>query len=267
MSQTPPPCEERSFLRGTPWTLVGLLGASVIAGTALAAHGDVPPEPVRLLSVTAQHAMLLATAFGWSGGETGVRFSLVLVALVGQGAAAAALHPLGGLAWSAVPVSLWWSATPTQRRALGLRRPPPAALAPGVAAGAFLGGHLLVSASLTLGYRPSIVPVAPILTGVLYDLGVQVLATELFFRGALFNRAQRRWSFPTAAAIATAACLLRYLLDPLLPGRVEIVAGMIFYVSLLSVANAWLFWRYGTIGPPLAAALIFFACYRVLGVT
>src|SRR5438874_9646309 len=41
--------------------------------------------------------------------------------------------------------------------------------------------------------------------------------TTLFrSRGALFNRAQRRWSFATGVLLATAGYVVRYLGDPLL---------------------------------------------------
>ena len=41
------------------------------------------------------------------------------------------------------------------------------------------------------------------LAALAYDVGANVLAAECFFRGALFNRAQRRWSFAAAAALAS----------------------------------------------------------------
>ena len=92
-----------------------------------------------------------------------------------------------------------------------------------------------------------------------------MLAAECLFRGALFNRAQRRWSFATALALATAAYVARYLVDPLLPKSVEWVVGAVFYLTLLSAGNCWLFWWSGSLVPGVVSALVFFAAYRLLG--
>jgi len=147
---------------------------------------------------------------------------------------------------------------------LGLDVPsPPGALLIGVVVGLGLGAHLLVSATLTFGYRLGVEP-QRYLGAVLYDAGVQVLATELFFRGALFNRAQRRWPLGRALLLAVGATLVRYLVDPLLPRSADAVLGMTFYVSLLATASGWLFWRFGTPVPGMVAGLGFFAAYRAL---
>ena len=97
-----------------------------------------------------------------------------------------------------------------------------------------------------------------------YDLGANVLAAELFFRGALFERAYRRWSFAPAAAVSTGAALVRYLLDPLLPHSVSIAAGATFYLAMLGAGSCWLLARTGALGPSLTAAAFFFVAYRLL---
>src|SRR5207247_2617169 len=143
---------------------------------------------------------------------------------------------------------------------------PARALGAGGAQGALLGAHLFVTASLTLGYSgrvPTLEGLAPWLA---YDVGGNVLTTEAFFRGALFDRAQRRWPFPAAAALVTALCLVRYLVDPLLPRSLEVTAGAVFYLTLLSLANCWLYWRSGSIAPGVAAGVVFFVAYRLLHV-
>src|SRR5438128_6088651 len=127
------------------------------------------------------------------------------------------------------------------------------------------GGHLLVSASLTLGVHIRPVGGAGVLAALAYDAGANVLAAECLFRGALFNRAQRRWSFATALLLATAAYVARYLVDPLLPKSVEWVVGAVFYLTLLSAGNCWLFWWSGSLVPGVVSALVFFAAYRLLG--
>ena len=108
-------------------------------------------------------------------------------------------------------------------------------------------------------------PLAALLAGVAYDAGANVLAAECFFRGALFGRAQRRWSFGTAAALSTAASVLRYLVDPLLPKQVELIIGATFYLTLLGLGNCWLLRWSGSLLPGGVAALCFFAAYRLLG--
>src|SRR5207249_1168787 len=165
-----------------------------------------------------------------------------------------------------VPLWIAWLARRRRLAALGLagqvsRR----ALLAAVALGAVLGGHLLVSASLTLGVHIRPDGVAAVLAALAYDAGANVLAAECLFRGALFNRAQRRWSFATALALATAAYVARYLVDPLLPKSVEWVVGAVFYLTLLSAGNCWLFWWSGSLVPGVVSALVFFAAYRLLG--
>jgi membrane protease YdiL (CAAX protease family) len=124
----------------------------------------------------------------------------------------------------------------------------------------------MITASLTLGYRISWAVTLSLASWLAYDLGANVLAAECFFRAALFDRLQRRWSFGAAAAVSTAACVARYMIDPLLPRALEVAAGAAFYIALLSVGNCWLYWRSGSVMPGLAAGCVFFAVYRLLHV-
>ena len=64
----------------------------------------------------------------------------------------------------------------------------------------------------------------------------------------------------------TAVCLARYLVDPLLPHSLEVAAGAVFYLTLLSLGNCWLYWRSGSIVPGVVAAVAFFVAYRLLHV-
>jgi hypothetical protein len=179
-------------------------------------------------------------------------------------ATATRLSPGGALLYLAP--ALWVALLAARGRlaALGLAaRVPARALGAGVAIGAFLGGHLLVSAARTYGVRVREDP-AEVAAWVAYDLGANVLAGECFFRGALFNRIQRRASFAAGVLVSTGAGLVRYLVDPLLPRTAAIVTGTVFYLSLVSVASSWLFWWSGSLVPGFATSLIFFAAYRLL---
>jgi hypothetical protein len=148
--------------------------------------------------------------------------------------------------------------------ALGLRLASPAAVAGGALLGACLGAHVLVAASLTLGYRVSAAPAARLLVWLTYDLCVNVPLTECLLRGVLFDRAYRRWSLPVAAGVSVTASIARYLLDPRLPRTIEAAVGAVFYVALLSAANCWLVARTGSVLPALASAAAFFAGWRLL---
>jgi len=213
-------------------------------------------------TVVAGHGALLATALAWATRASGPAW--VALALLGGAAAAARLHRLGALAYLAPALWVAFLAARGRLAALGLAASIPfRALALGFALGAFIGAHLLISASRTLGYRLRDDP-GEVAVWIAYDLGANVLAAEGFFRGALFNRVQRRASFATGVAVSTAACLIRYLVDPLLPRGAAIVIGTVFYLSLVSVVNCWLLWWSGSLVPAFATSMSFFAAYRML---
>jgi hypothetical protein len=214
----------------------------------------------------AAQGALLATAVAWAaprGPARGPAPTLgALLALTG--AVAAALAPFGAIAYFGAPVWLWRERS--RLPGLGLRQASAGVVAAGAVLGVLLGTHLLVTASLTLGYgvrAPRLEQLAPWLA---YDAGANVLATEAFVRGALFDRAQRRWPLAPAAAFVTVTCLARYLVDPLLPRNLAVMAGAVFYLTLLSLGACWLYWRSGSIVPGVAAGILFFACYRLLHV-
>lgn len=254
---------ERSLCADTPAPLLGALAAAALGTRALVALGALPDTAWKVVGVAAGHGALLAIALAWAG--AGARAGLTAVSILAAAATVAALHPAGAAAYASVPLWLAWRARRGALVALGLGSPVPwGAVLGGLAAGAFLGGHLLVSASRTFGVRLRLDSPDLVLAAIAYDLGANVPAAESFFRGALFNRAQRRWPLVAALALSTAACVTRYMLDPLLPKSVELVVGAAFYVTLLSAVNGWLFWRSGSLLPGMAAALVFFAAYRLL---
>jgi membrane protease YdiL (CAAX protease family) len=214
-----------SFFAGTPWRVLGLLGVGVAVAVAAAHSGHLDDAILSRVAMWALHAALISTALGW-------------------GAADDPAHPL---------------------RALGLGvRPSRAALAAAVGIGGGLAVHLLITASRTLGYPIVVNPPSRVLAALVYDVALNVPGAEAFFRGALFNRAQRRWSFATALVLSTLASVLRYLVDPALPKIPEVLLGAVFYVALIGVANGWLVWWSGSLLPPLLVSLLFFSVYRAL---
>lgn len=247
-----------------PFAALGLFG--MFAGHL----GWISPGAMRVLGVVGFHGGLLAAslaaawegAAGWGPPAARVALSLVIAA------AACAAAPWGCLAYllpSAVMARLALRRPECLRMGLAPRAPW-RALGLGAAVGCFLGAHLLLSASRTFGYPLRLTPAAPYLSAVLYDAGANVLSAECFFRGTLFNRWQRRWGFWPGALAATGLSLVRYLLDPALPGVLEMMVGAVFYLALLSLAGCALLWYSGSLWPSLAAALAFFSAYRMLQV-
>jgi hypothetical protein len=223
----------RGLLSDAPLPLLVALGVLTAGAGVLAACEIMPLAPARALGAGGAQGALLAAAVAWAAAPTaGGRSAAAMAALtVLAGALAAALAPFGELAYLAAPLWLWRART--RLPGLGLARAPIGLVAAGAAFGAVLGVHLLVTASLTLGY------------------GVRTPTMDL-----------APWL--AAAALVTAGCLARYLVDPLLPHSVEVTAGAIFYLTLLSLGNCWLYWRSGSILPGAAGSVVFFAAYRLL---
>lgn len=254
------------LLAGTPWWLLGGLALALSACAALVSAGWLAQPALRAVAITAGYGGMLATAVGWAAHERRApgMASAEAVCFIGGAALATAVHPAGAVLYLATPVRLWVAAARGQLIGLALGTSiPTRAVAVGIAAGLFLGLHLLICAALTFGHRVQL-DVPRFAAAFALDAGAQVVATECFYRGALLNRLVREWSFATSAAWSTAACLVRYLVDPLLPASIEIVVGMVFYVSLVSVTSSWLFWRSGSLVPGSLTALLFFAAYRLL---
>lgn len=254
--ERPLPRARPGFFHGTP--LPALLGLATLWALARAL---LPEAWARVVGLAVAHGGLLGTALAWTSARGEPWAPLQAAALLGAAAGAASLAPGGALLYALVPVWLAW------RRPVWLTgftgRPGPMLLG-GTLFGLLLGAHLLVTASLTLGYRVRTGSWAALAGWWAYDAGANVIASEAFFRAALFDRAWRRWRFGTAVALSTAASVTRYLVDPLLPRSLEITAGAAFYLVLLGAGNCWLLARTGSLGPPLAAGLCFFGAYRLL---
>ena len=246
------------LLDGTPVAaLVVLVAAGAVAALAL------PAEAARHVGLAVAHGALLGTAVAWTAADASrERWApLHAAGLLAAATVSARLVPWGAVAYLVVPAWLVWRWRPRWRGTL--TRHGAAALAGGLF-GLALGLHLLVNASLTLGYHLRPGGAGEILGWIAYDLGANVLTAEAFFRAGLFRRAHRRWSFAAAASLATAAGVARYLVDPLLPRAFEIAAGATFYLALLGAGNCWLLARSGSLAAPMAAGLLFFAAYRLL---
>lgn len=247
-----------------PFAVAGL--GALIGGQV----GAVSADLVRVVGVASFHGGLLAASLaaawqgerGWEPHAAGLAFALLVAA------AACAASPWGCPAYLLPAFGLVYL---VRRRpesgAMGLAaRPDWRAVGLGAAVGGFLGAHLLLSASRTFGYPGRLSPAASYLSAVFYDLGANVPSAECFFRGTLFNRWQRRWGFWPGALAATALSLVRYLVDPALPGAVELVIGAVFYLALLSLSGCALLWYSGSLLPSVAASLAFFGAYRMLHV-
>lgn len=228
----------------------------------------VPRQLVLSIAGAGFHGALLSAAFAAAWGKTRgwQRPAWLLAGLLFLAMLSAQLLAWGAVAYLLVPLALgvFGMRRPELRR-IGWRWPedrPTWLLGAGV--GLFLGGHLLLSASRTLGYplRPD--PVEPLLAAIAYDAGASVLSAELFFRGVIFNFWQRRRGFWVGAILSTGACLLRYALDPTLPRTLEVAIGALFYVTLLSLASCALVTLSGSLLPSILASLFFFGAYRTL---
>jgi hypothetical protein len=218
------------------------------------------------LATGAVHAGLIA--IGWlvataaTPGWRGPVLRLIAAALLA--AIAARVTAWGPLAFLLVPAVLIHETRGLpSMRAIGLNGARPIQLVTGLAAGGFLGLHLLLTASLTFGYR--VHASATAYAGALaYDVGANVLSAEWLFRGALFTACWRRTSFWPAALATTSLSVVRYLLDPALPPAAEAQAGAIFYLGLVGlVACALRAWS-GSLLPGYLTGLAFFAAYRTL---
>jgi|GEM_PF-821310 len=264
----PPP-----WRAGTPWRALTALVLFALVAATLAAGGALPASAARAAATAALHGALLATAIGWTARDDATVAAAwdpepAILLLAGLTALAATLSARdeggGGVVWL-LPGVVWGRLAGAGRLAgLGLRRGAGTGALRGAALGAALGGHMLLAASFTDDHRWRSDGVAGYAAALAYDLGVNVPASETFFRGALLRRALARWSLAGAAVVTTLAGLGRYLVDPRLPASAETRVGALVYLALLGGGSAWLVARSGSIAPALAAAATFFAAYRLL---
>ena len=246
---------------------VGLLAAVALAPAAEAVPG-IGPALVRAVQGAAVHGGFVAMGFliALDGAPAWRASALRLAVAIAVAFIASRWEPWGAVAFLLVPVLLAREcrAHPSLVRTGGSVAPSLRPMLVGLVAGAFLGGHLLVCASLTLGH-----PVRPpgggaYLGALLYDVGASALSAEWLFRGALFSHWWRHWGFWAAASLSTAAGLARYLLDPALPRTIEMGAGAVFYMALLGLCAAGLRAWSGSLVPGYLATVAFFAAYRML---
>ena len=263
---------DRSRFPSRPWDRLLQVAASsfalTVVGLAVAASGSAHATLWRAAAAAAVHAGLLGA--GWVAiddrPQAWRRPLLLLTAVVLTASLLARLNPWGGAAYLVVPVVLIMQARHHPGGGMmGVAWPDPRAAALGLAAGLFLGVHLLIAASLTLGYSARIESVSEYLASVAYDVGLNAVSAEWFFRGAVFSWCWRRWAFAPAAALSSGGALLRYLLDPNLPGTPEARLGAAFYVGLLGIGACALRAWSGSLLPGYLTSVVFFFAYRALG--
>ena len=218
------------------------------------------------LATGAVHAGLIAMGWlaataatpGWRGPVVRLAIAAILASIVAR------VMSWGPLAFLLIPAVLIHEARGLpSMRAIGLNGARPIHLLTGLAAGVFLGLHLLLTASHTLGYRIH-ASAAAYASALAYDVGANVLSAEWLFRGALFTACWRRSSFWPAALSTTGLAVARYLLDPALPPAAEARAGAIFYLGLVGVSACALRAWSGSLLPGYLTGLAFFAAYRTL---
>jgi hypothetical protein len=254
-----------------PWwpPLAPAIVSAGAAATALSLErlGVIPLGCGRAVAGAAAHGGLLAV--GWivaTGERAPWRPIAQATAILLAASLAAQFTTWGGLLYLLVPFVIIGEAArvPALRNA-GVRLT--ASLQPlalGLAAGAFLGCHLLLTASLTLGYTIRVAGAMAYVSVAAYDAGANALTTEWLFRGALFSRAWRRWDFWPSAALSTLFAVGRYLLDPTLPSTIEVKVGAVFYMSLLGVTSCAFRASSASLLPGYLATLVFFLAYRML---
>ncbi len=260
----------RRDVRVVPRAPALILAGAVAAGLALTAAGQLAVSDFRAVVGAALHGALLTAALGAAAGAGGNTWTattpaVITVALIALGTAAARVNSRGAMLYLVVLLWLSWLAARGRLAPLGIRPVSARAVLIGGLSGAALGGHVLLSAAFTLGYRLRSDGPGGWLLALAYDVGVNVPAAELFVRGVVFDRLQRQVSLAAGAVVATLLYLARFLPDPRLPATTEALAGATLYLTLLSLVNSWLFWWSGSLWPGLASALVFFAAYRLLG--
>lgn len=263
---------DRAQAQALPWAPLAQVGAAALALVTIGHWGERFTESLlplgRAMGTAAAHGALIASGaiIACEGRGPWWPATLRVAGALLVASAATSITPWGGLAYLLVPVILVRLAWPVAAlRRLGLVVPALRPVIVGLAAGGFLGIHLLASASLTWGYTVRLAGAGGYLAAVAYDVGASALSAEWLFRGALFSLWWRRGRLGWAMAGSTALALVRYLVDPALPRTLEVAAGAIFYLGLLGVTACALRAWSGSLLPGYLATLAFFAAYRMLG--
>src|SRR5262249_9752217 len=161
--------------------------ALTVVGLAVAASGSAHATLWRAAAAAAVHAGLLGAGWVAIGDHPQAwrRPLLLLAAVVLTASLLARLSPLGAAAYLVVPVVVIAQARHHPGGGMiGVAWPDRRAAALGLAAGLFLGLHLLIAASLTLGYSARIESMSEYLASVAYDAGLNAVSAEWFFLGA-----------------------------------------------------------------------------------
>jgi len=241
--------------------------ALIAVGLAMEAMGGSLRGVGRGVASGAVHGAFLVGGASIAGGTASSYWRVVLSAAVLLAASVLSrLGDWGALLYLLPPILLVWATSADGAfRGIGVHlRARARHVVYGLAAGAFLGTHLLVSASLTLGYVVGLGSPSQYLSALAYDVGANGLTAEWLFRGALFTRFWRRWEFWPAACASTALAIARYVLDLAVPAALEVKAGTLFYTALLGFTACALRAESGSLLPGYLATGLFFAAYRML---
>jgi membrane protease YdiL (CAAX protease family) len=92
-----------------------------------------------------------------------------------------------------------------------------------------------------------------------YEVGIQSLSEEVFFRGVVFNYLHRvrHQGFWLAGAIASSLNLLMYLAKIQFTTSPLMVMGTLFYVFMAGMIYAALYWRFNSLVPSYLANVVF----------
>ena len=262
----------RAESRRVPWNtwlqIAGPVLAVVFAGVSIAFREGLPGAIGQAIAGAAIHAGFLAVGWVLIGGPRSDWRGPAL-RLAGIVVVASLVSRLGGwapFAYLLVPIALLAEANArADFRACGFVWPDLRAAALGLAGGLFLGLHLLVTSSLTFGHLVRVDSASTYWAAAAYDLGVSAPTAEWLFRGAVFSTAWRCWAFAPAVALSTGLAVLRYVLDPNLPGSPEVWVGAALYTGLIGVAACALRAQSGSLLPGYLMTATFFLAYRALG--
>lgn len=159
-----------------------------------------------------------------------------------------------GLLMGLYPLPFLWLVRryPAEARSVGLYLARPGLwIGAGLLSAAVLSGHFLFTGLMNKAINLHFQPLPYLVWTAFFELGVQSLSEELFFRGLVFDHLlnTRRYSLWLAATISSGVNLMIYIVKG---GWVEnpiLTVGVIFYALMMSILSAVLYQASGSIVP------------------